>query len=138
MHCSKCNKTLAGTDSFCAGCGTAVGGSAPTVRWETCAITMRRDKGTSRIFRQNEWQCEFVAHGIDSSGDDIVIAVSPTFTAFGSGWPETSSGSGEPVRCHNKLVAKLQNDGWELVGKPGPEIHWTKWYGYEFKRQRRS
>lgn len=143
-YCSQCGGLLGSGARFCPHCGVSVDGgtiapNAATGRWESCTIAFHEIRQTKSVWfiGDNEWECEFVAQGAGRDGSATVVARSPRFIASGSGWPTTVD-AGRHKESHNALVAKLQDDGWELVETPGPMVHFSKWYGYRFKRHLRT
>lgn len=124
-HCTNCGHELRDSDKFCAECGTAVGGNAPTqpepVRYEYCEI-------------ENQLVGDFGFMAMDKLYRLFAVAVSPIRGQYTAAEAIEWNDDGKrklPTgdAALSQMVRYLASQGWELMPQRG-----KNWYSYKFRR----
>jgi hypothetical protein len=96
-HCTNCGHELRGDDTFCAECGTSVGGTAPQ----------------SQPVRQGQWEYRTFTEGL--VGGIFTGPIESIDWPFDGGAPRVDSEDvdGFIQRVVNQLVVRVSFEGWE-------------------------
>jgi len=126
MSCDHCGGAVPEGASFCPTCGTPVGraGDAETRRpgrYEICEIRYWHGYLTSH----------FYAVAMRPDGSSYEVERSPTFHWRHRGEPAQGP---RPLAAHSLLVARLVEDGWQLLHDK-VVAHAGEWYALRFRRR---